>query len=130
RCDYAPSTNVVTFARERDASLQNEDHVRLVLDTFRDGRSGYVFAVNANGARYDALVSGNGDGENSNWDTAWEAATARTTSGWTAEIRIPVKSLLFKPGLTEWGFNVQRRVQARQETDRWANPSKDIKITQ
>jgi hypothetical protein len=120
RCDYAPGVNVVTFARERDASLTNEDHVRLVLDTFRDGRSGYVFAVNANGARYDALVNNNGDGENSNWDAAWEAATVRTESGWTVEIRIPIKSLMFKPGLDAWGFNLQRRVQARQETDRWA----------
>ena len=130
RCDYAPGVNVVTFARERDASLTTEDHVRVVIDTFRDGRSGYVFAVNANGARYDALVTENGDGENSNWDAAWEAATARTDSGWSVEIRIPIKSLLFKPGLDAWGFNVQRRIQARQETDRWASASQDIKVTQ
>lgn len=130
RCDYSPGVNIVTFARERDAALTNEDHVRLVLDTFRDGRSGYVFAVNANGARYDALVSGNGDDENSNWDAPWEAATARTETGWTVEIRIPVKSLLFHPGLTDWGFNVQRRIQARQETVRWASASQDIKVTQ
>ena len=130
RCEYADGTPIVTFARERDAPLQNEDHVRLVLDTFRDGRSGYVFAVNANGARYDALVSNNGESENSNWDAAWQASTARTASGWTAEIWIPVRSVLFRRGLTEWGFNVQRRIQAQQETDRWANPSKDIKVTQ
>lgn len=130
RCDYASGVNVVTFARERDAALSNEDHVRVVIDTFRDGRSGYVFAVNANGARYDALVTENGDGENSNWDAAWEAATARTSSGWSAEIRIPIKSLLFNPGLDAWGFNVQRRIQARQETDRWANASRDFKVTQ
>jgi hypothetical protein len=130
RCYYPPGTPVVTFARERDAPLENEDHVRIVLDTFRDGRSGYVFAVNPNGARYDALVSDNGEGENSNWDAAWEAATVRSATGWTAEIRIPVKSVLFNPGLTGWGFNIQRRMQARQETDRWSNPSRDIKITQ
>ena len=130
RCDYAPGVNVVTFARERDAPLSNEDHVRVVIDTFRDGRSGYVFAVNAHGARYDALVNENGDGENSNWDAAWEAATARTPSGWSVEIRIPIKSLLFKSGLEGWGFNVQRRIQALQETDRWASASQDIKVTQ
>ncbi|HEU4786400.1 MAG TPA: DUF5916 domain-containing protein, partial [Gemmatimonadaceae bacterium] len=129
-CEYAPGVNVVTFARERDAALSNEDHVRLVIDTFRDGRSGYVFALNAHGARYDALVSENGDGENSNWDAAWEAATARTASGWSAEIRIPIKSLLFDPRLDAWGFNVERRIQARQETDRWANASQDFKVTQ
>ena len=130
RCDYAPGVNIVAFARERDAALTNEDHVRLVLDTFRDGRSGYVFAVNPNGARYDALVSANGEGENSNWDTAWEATTTRTSSGWTVEIRLPIKSLLFKSGLAAWGFNVQRRIQARQETTRWASASRDIKVTQ
>jgi len=129
-CAYASGVNVVTFARERDADLTSEDHVRLVIDPFHDGRSGYVFAVNANGARYDALVNNNGDGENANWDTAWEAATSRTETGWTVEIRIPIKSLLFNPNLTTWGFNVQRRIQALQETDRWASASPDIKITQ
>ena len=130
RCDYPAGVRLVNYARERDASLTNEDHVRLVLDTFRDGRSGYVFAVNPNGARYDALVNNNGDGENANWDTAWEAATARTSTGWSVEIRIPIKSLLFKPGLSEWGFNLQRRVQSLQETDRWASALKDIQVTQ
>ena len=130
RCDYAPGVGVVTFARERDASLSNEDHVRIVLDPFRDGRSGFVFAVNASGARYDALINPNGGHENSNWDAAWEAATARTATGWSVEIRIPIKSLLFNPRLDAWGFNVQRRVQALQETDRWANASQDIEVTQ
>ncbi|MFL5583073.1 MAG: DUF5916 domain-containing protein [Gemmatimonadaceae bacterium] len=121
---------IVAFARERDAALANEDHVKLVLDTYLDGRSGYVFAVNPNGARYDALVSDQGESENANWDAVWEAATARTPTGWSAEIRIPARSLLFRPGLTEWGLNVQRRVQRAQETDRWASPERDYKVTQ
>lgn len=130
RAEYAPGTPIVAFARERDANLESEDHIGFVLDTFRDGRSGYVFVINANGARYDALVSRQGEDENSNWDTAWEAATTRIAGGWSAEIRIPIKSLLFKPGLTSWGFNIQRRIQWRQETARWASPSKDIEAIQ
>ncbi len=130
RADDPEPGRLVSFARERDAALANEDHVKLVLDTYLDGRSGYVFAVNPNGARYDALVAGQGESENANWDSAWEAATARTATGWSAEIRIPTRSLLFKPGLTEWGFNVQRRVQRLQETDRWASPERDYKVTQ
>jgi hypothetical protein len=130
RADDPEPGRLVSFARERDAALANEDHVKIVLDTYRDGRSGYVFAVNPNGARYDALVADQGEGENANWDAVWEAATARTATGWSAEIRIPVRSLLFRPGLDEWGFNVQRRVQRLQETDRWASPERDYKITQ
>ncbi|MEJ2184592.1 MAG: DUF5916 domain-containing protein, partial [Gemmatimonadota bacterium] len=133
--DPAPD-RIVSHARSRDADLDDEDHVKLVLDTFLDGRSGYVFAVNPSGARYDALVtSGGGFGggttsENENWDAVWEAATVRTPEGWSAEIRIPVKSLIFRKGLDHWGLNVERRVERLQETDRWAGASRDWNVTQ
>ncbi|HYW49289.1 MAG TPA: DUF5916 domain-containing protein [Gemmatimonadaceae bacterium] len=130
RADDPEPDRIVSFARERDASLNNEDHVKVVLDTYRDGRSGYVFAVNPNGARYDALVAGQGESENANWDAVWNAAAVRTAAGWSAELVIPMRSLQFAQGLTTWGFNVQRRVQRRLENDRWASPVRDYKITQ
>lgn len=128
RADDPEPGRITSFARQRDASLISEDHLRIVLDTYLDGRSGYVFIVNPAGARYDALIANQGEGENSNWDAVWEASTIRTTTGWAAEISIPVKSLLFRGGLTEWGFNVERRVQRLQETDRWASPNRDTRI--
>lgn len=130
RADDPEPSRIVAFARQRDATLDSEDHIKIVLDTYLDGRSGYVFAVNPNGARYDALVTNQGAGENPNWDAVWEAATARTPIGWSAEILIPLKSLLFRPGLTKWGFNIQRRIQRLQETDRWASAERDYKVTQ
>lgn len=129
RADNPPGVASVAFARQRDAGLDNEDHIKLVLDTYLDGRSGYVFAVNPNGARYDALVASQGEGEDSNWDAIWDAATTQSDTGWVAEIRIPLKSLLFRRGLNEWGLNIQRRIQRLQETDRWASPVRDYKIT-
>ena len=129
RADDPDAAGIVSFSRQRDAALTNEDHVKIVLDSYGDGRSGYVFAVNPDGARYDALVTNQGQGENADWDAVWEAATARTASGWSAEILIPLKSLQFRTGLTEWGFNVQRRVQRLQETDRWAGAVQDAKLT-
>ena len=129
RCDDPDPSRIVSYARERDAKLDNEDHVKVVLDTYLDGRSGYVFAVNPNGARYDALVADRGGGENADWDGVWEAGAARTPAGWSAEILIPLKTLLFRPGLTQWGFNIQRRIQRLQETDRWAGPRRDYKVT-
>lgn len=121
---------LVSFAKAPDSDLRNEDHVRIVLDTFLDGRSGYVFAVNPSGARYDALVSNQGDDANESWDAVWEAKTARTASGWSAEIRIPVRSFAFRKGLDRWGFNVERRIQRIQETDRWAGASRDYSVDQ
>lgn len=130
RADDPEPEAIVAFARERDASLANEDHIKLVFDTFRDGRSGFVFAVNPHGARYDALIADQGNSENANWDAVWNASAVRTASGWSAEFEIPVRSLQFGGGLTAWGFNVQRRIQRRLETDRWASPVRDFKITQ
>jgi hypothetical protein len=127
-CHDPNPAGVVSYSKARDADLSNEDHVKLVLDTFRDGRSGYVFAVNAQGARYDALVANQGESEAKDWDTAWEAATARGSGAWSVEIHIPIQSLSFKRGLHAWGFNVQRRLQRLLETSRWASPRRDARI--
>jgi len=121
---------IVSFSKARDADLESEDHIVIVLDPFQDGRSGYVFAVNPSGARFDGLVSAQGGDVNSDWDAVWEAKTRRDSRGWSAEIRIPILSLSFKKGLAAWGFNVQRRVQRLQETSRWSGASQDYEITQ
>ena len=129
-CDDADPDRLVSFSVRRDAVLNAEDHVRIVLGPFADGRSGYVFAVNPSGARYDSLINPGGESDNPDWDGIWEAATARLPTGWSAEIRVPVLTLTFKPGLHEWQFNVQRRIQRRLETDRWASPNRQYQVTQ
>lgn len=129
-CDDPEPDRVVSFSVRRDAVLDSEDHVRIVLGPFLDGRSGYVFAVNPSGARYDGLIDPGGETVNADWDGIWEAATARTTSGWSVEVRIPVQTLSFKPGLHEWHFNVQRRIQRLLETDRWASAARQYQLTQ
>ncbi len=133
RCFDNEPKGIVSFSKARDVAFTDEyqeDHIILVLDTFQDGRSGYVFSVNPSGARSDGLVIEQGEDVNGDWDTIWEAKTSRDDGGWSAEIRIPIKSLSFKKGLTEWGFNIQRRVQRLQETSRWASAKRDYEIYQ
>ena len=129
-CDDPDPTRIVSFSKQRDPQLRSEDHVRIVLDTFLDGRSGYVFAVNPSGARYDALIEPGGESDNPNWDGIWDAATRRTDRGWTVEIFVPIETLSFKPGLREWHFNVERRIQRLLETDRWAAADRQFQVTQ
>ncbi|HET7292685.1 MAG TPA: DUF5916 domain-containing protein, partial [Vicinamibacteria bacterium] len=129
-CYDAEPAGIVTFSKARDSDLEEEDHILLVLDTFQDGRSGYAFAVNPSGARFDGLVVAQGEEVNPNWDAVWEARTSRNGEGWSAEIRIPIKSISFKNGSATWGFNVQRRVQRLQETSRWSEASRDYEVFQ
>jgi len=122
--DLSPN-DIVRFSKIRDADISNEDHVKVVLDPFQDGQSGYIFAVNAFAARYDALVSNRGESENEDWDTIWEARAVINEDGWSVEIHLPIQSIHFKKGLKNWGFNVERRIQRNQETIRWANVQRD-----
>jgi Domain of unknown function (DUF5916) len=130
RCEDPDPAGIVSFTKERDGDLDEEDHLILVLDPFRDGRSGYVFAVNPGGARVDALVEPGGEDVNINWDGEWEARTSRDEAGWSAEIRLPAETLSFRKGQGEWYLNVQRRIQRLQETSRWASPVLDYEVFQ
>jgi hypothetical protein len=129
-CDDPEPSRIVSFSVRRDATLDSEDHVRVVLGPFLDGRSGYLFAVNPSGARFDGLINPGGESAKPEWDGIWEAATARSAAGWSVEIRIPIQTLSFKPGLREWHLNVQRRIQRLLETDRWASPARQYQVTQ
>lgn len=130
RCFDADPQGIVSFSKERDSPLDEEDSIVLVFDTFLDGRSGYVFAVNPSGARFDGLIAGQGEDASREWDAIWEAKTSRDAEGWSAEIRIPIQSLAFGKDLDRWGFNVQRRVQRLQETSRWSGINIDTWIVQ
>lgn len=121
---------IVAFSKARDSDLDDEDYIKVIFDTYRDGRNGYIFAINPFGARYDALVSFNGESENANWDGAWEAETKVNGDFWSAEIRIPISTLTYNKSLDSWGFNVERRIQRFLEVNRWAGASMDYTIGQ
>jgi hypothetical protein len=111
----------------RDGDMIGDDRVAIVLDTFHDGRSGYFFEVNANGARVDGLISGPGE-LSLDWDGIWEVATRRGPNGWTAEIVVPAQTLGFRKGESRWGFNVERFVPRDRTTLRWSGTTLDSLI--
>lgn len=129
-CDDPNPAGIASYSVRRDANLGSEDHVRIVLGPSMDGRSGYVFAVNPSGARYDGLINPGGESENAEWDGIWEAGTRRTAEGWTVELRIPVQTLSFNASLRQWHLNIQRRIQRVPETSRWASPVRQYQVTQ
>ena len=127
-CFDDPS-KIIAYTKARDVELDGEDNIKFVFDTYRDARNGYIFSVNPFGARYDAIVSDRGQFENSNWDGVWDAKTSINANGWSTEIIIPAKTLSFKSGLHEWGFNFERRIQRLLEKDRWSAIKRDYNVT-
>ena len=103
----------------RDADLEVDDNITLLIDSFHDRRSGFVFRTNPNGAMWDAQFSGVDDA-NENWNGIWEVAVARDSAGWSAEFRIPFRTLRFRAaGDGVFGFNVQRFIRRKNEVSLW-----------
>jgi len=102
----------------RDADLTVDDYVTLLIDSFRDHRGAFLFRTNPNGAMWDAQLTGFED-VNEDWNGIWEVATSRDSAGWTAEFRIPYRTLRFHSGETAFGFNVQRFIRRKNEEALW-----------
>jgi hypothetical protein len=98
--------------------LGSDDVFRIILDTFNDNENGVGFATTPTGVRVDFSVAGDGQSINYDWNTYWEVATARTDSGWFAEMRIPLSSLRFQApgGEVTMGILAMRSSSATNET--------------
>src|SRR5207249_8797135 len=119
-CGDRSARGIISTQLTRDANLDVDDRITIVLDPFYDHRNGFFFQVNPAGARSDGQISNNAQSLTRDWDGIWDAAVTRTADGWTAELSIPFKTLRFRPDQTVWGFNVERQIKHLFETDRWA----------
>ena len=131
--DRDPSGIIVSDSR-RDAPLDETDSFQFILDTYLDGQNGFVFGTNPAGIEVDAQVTkegqgggfggrqqaGSGGGFNINWDGSWDVQTRVHDQGWSAEFRIPFRTLRF-PGSGDqtWGVNFQRNIRRRNEQAFW-----------
>jgi hypothetical protein len=109
---------VVGNQLQRNAGLGSDDRFMWVLYTFPDGRGGYFFEINPAGLMGDGLLTSSG--VNKSWDGIWETRVTRGAHGWSAEIRIPFRTLNFDPANTEWGVNFQRTVRRKSEESLWS----------
>src|SRR3989442_7454797 len=103
----------------RDADLSSDDNVQLLIDSFHDRRGAFVFGTNPNGAMWDAQLVGI-DNLNQDWNGIWDVVVTRDSAGWTAEFRIPFRTLRFHRGDDlRFGFNVRRFIRRKNEQDLW-----------
>jgi hypothetical protein len=123
-CKDPDPSRIAIHTMQRDGDMEGDDTVSIVLDTYGDRRTGYLFQINAAGARADGLID-NPEHPSLDWDGIWDARVRRTPDGWSAEIVIPARTLSFTRGLNDWGLNVERFVPRERLTLRWASPTLD-----
>jgi hypothetical protein len=125
--DDNPDGIIVTDAR-RDSSLNDTDSFRVIIDGLLDRQNGLLFGTNPVGMEYDAQVTKEGvsgvfgaDGFNLNWDASWSVKARISEIGWSAEMRIPFKTLRYGKGDEQvWGINFQRNIRRNNEVAYWA----------
>ncbi len=135
-------------AQRKDRDVRTGDDVFWVyFDPFLDQQRAYSFGVNAYGVQMDTIVSsrsGGGFGRgrrgggpglrlpfgDPSWDTLFDSAGRIVADGYTAEIAIPFKSLRYPQregnAPRQWGFQIARRIRARNETAVWAPVNREI----
>jgi len=118
--DPEPSRIVVTDLK-KDYAVDGSDAFVILLDTFHDDRSGYQFATNPAGAKWDAQLANEGRDFNVNWDGIWSVEARVTEIGWVAEIVIPFRTLKFADRDPQtWGINFRRKVRRLNEDSYWS----------
>lgn len=119
-CYDSEPHGIVANAMNRDFDIDVEDNFEVILDTYHDKRNGFLFVVNPNGARFDALVTDEGQSVNTNWNGLWDARTVITQEGWFAEIEIPFSTLRFTDDAQQvWGVNFERNIRSKREQVLW-----------
>ena len=118
RCwDTAPESDWVANEMRRDSrGIQQNDNFGVVFDTFYDRRNGVVFYANPLGGMRDIQITNEGNVINQDWNPVWDVRTGRFDGGWSLEIRVPFKSLRYRPGRQQvWGVQMRRGIRRRNE---------------
>ena len=127
--DSSPDGPIASEMRRDADRILEEDNFQVILDTFMDSRSAYMFVVSPLGAQLDQQVfdeggrdrRASGSAINRDWDGVWSVSASPTSDGWVAEIAIPMVTLRFPDSDPQtWGINFMRNIRRKNEQVFWA----------
>jgi len=121
--DTSPDSIVNRLTRRDEV---DGDLVGIILDSFHDLRTGFLFGVSSAGVKYDQMFTNDGQNEDSSWDPNWWVKTSINSEGWIAEMKIPFSQVRFeKNSGAVWGLEMARIYYRKNETDFWQHIAKD-----
>jgi len=115
--DSSPDSVVERLSR-RDGF--DGDWVEINIDSYYDQRTAFSFTITAAGVKGEEFITDNGASWDATWNPIWHAETNVDSSGWTAEIRIPLSQLRFSKDENQiWGIQSTRRYFRKEERSTW-----------
>jgi hypothetical protein len=116
--------SIVSRLTRRDGA--DGDLAGIIIDSFHDLRTGFLFGVSAAGVKYDQMFTEDGQNEDDSWNPNWWVKTSINDEGWIAEMKIPFSQLRFDKNSGDvWGMEMARVIYRRNETDFWQHIPKD-----
>lgn len=102
------------------------DRVSVVIDSYHDKRTAFLFTTTASGVKGDEIATDNGNNIDDSWNPIWYTKTTIDDKGWLAEMKIPLSQLRFGKAKEQvWGLNVVRQLFRKDEMSLWQRVPKD-----
>jgi len=102
------------------------DRVNVVIDSYNDKRTAFLFTTTAAGVKGDEFATDNGNNIDDSWNPIWYTKTTIDKKGWNAEMKIPLSQLRFGKAKEQvWGLNVVRQLFRKKEMSLWQRVPKD-----
>ena len=120
-CYDAEPGKIVRQLSRRDRTTE-ADRFSIMIDSYHDQKTAFLFSSNDLGVQSDGVVSQNGLVYDATWDAVWSVKTRVYQDGWSAEFEIPYSALRFsrsENGKYLWGINFRRYISRKYETDEW-----------
>jgi hypothetical protein len=96
-----------------------EDEATFYISPTESSDMGYFFKVYGSGLYHDGLLLDGGADQDWSWDCVWYNSIRHYPDRFEVEMRIPFKSIRYKPGTTSWRCNADRYVAMNVERDYW-----------
>jgi hypothetical protein len=100
-------------------AINADDQIGIYLDTFLDGRTGYIFYLNPLGIQQD--IRHNNGNWNPSWNTSFRSRGIAEGEGFTLEVAFPWRSLKYPRGVPEqtWGLILTRKIPSEGAKYGW-----------
>ena len=96
------------------------DRVNVIIDSYHDKRTAFVFTTTAAGVKGEEITTQNGGNWDESWKPIWYTDAKVNDKGWAAEMKIPFSQLRFGKAKEQiWGFNINRTIFRKNERSLW-----------
>ena len=101
----------------REGRIDQDDNIRIGLDTYHDRRNAYIFEINPFGTQGDALITDESMTLSDWWwEGVYESQARITDEGWVVEAAVPFTTIRFDDAdALEMGILMERTIRRKNE---------------